>query len=64
MYERNGVETIVDSDGILRLNKKHIEEGLNHKDLRVTTVKYFPDYRKHRYEIVDGPIKQPNINFI
>ena len=39
MYERNGVETIVDSDGILRLNKKHIEEGLNHKNLRVTKVK-------------------------
>ena len=28
MYERNGVETIVDSDGVLRLNKKHIKEGL------------------------------------
>ena len=25
-------ETIVDSDGILRLNEKHIEEGLNHKN--------------------------------
>ena len=31
-YERNGVETIVDSDGILWLNKKHIEEGLNHEN--------------------------------
>ena len=30
-YERNGVETIVDSDGILWLNKKHIE-GLNHEN--------------------------------
>ena len=29
-YERNGVETI-DSDGILWLNKKHIEKGLDHK---------------------------------
>ena len=34
---RNGVETIVDSDGILFLNEKYIEEGLDHKSLRVTT---------------------------
>ena len=27
-YERNGIETIVDNEGILRLNKKHIEERL------------------------------------
>ena len=26
-YERNGKETIVDNDGILWLNEKHIEEG-------------------------------------
>ena len=25
-YERNGIETIVDNDGILWLNEKHIEE--------------------------------------
>ena len=36
--ERNGVETIVDSDGVLRLNQKHIE-GLDHKELRLNTVK-------------------------
>ena len=28
-YERSGVETIVDNDGILRLNEKHIEEASN-----------------------------------
>ena len=33
MYEINGVETIVDSDGVLWLNKKHIEEGLEYKIL-------------------------------
>ena len=32
-YERNGIETIVDNDGILWLNEKHIEEGLDHKNL-------------------------------
>ena len=37
-YERNDVETIVESDGILRLNEKRIEEGLDHKKLQV--IKY------------------------
>ena len=37
-YGRNGVETIVDNDGILWLNEKHIEEGLDHKDLREITI--------------------------
>ena len=39
-YERNGVEAIVDSDGVLSLNEKHIEEGIDYENLRVTTVKY------------------------
>ena len=30
-YKRNGVETIVDSNGILRLNERHIVDGLDHK---------------------------------
>ena len=45
-YEREGVDTIVDSDGRLWLNAKHIE-GLDHKNLQVTTVKYLSDHRKH-----------------
>ena len=32
-YERNGIETKVDNDGILWLNDKHIEEGLGHRKL-------------------------------
>ena len=32
-YERNDTETIVDNAGILCLNEKHIEEGLDHKYL-------------------------------
>ena len=55
-YERNGVETIVDSDGILRLNEKH-REKLDHKNLRMTAVKYFSDHRKRRYEWLDEPKK-------
>ena len=39
-YERNAVETIGDSDGILSLNEKHIEEGLDHKNVQKITVKY------------------------
>ena len=39
------------------LNKKHIEEGLEYKILRVTIVKYLSDHRKHRYELVDEPKK-------
>ena len=38
--ERNGIETIVDNDGILWLNDKHIEERLDHKKLRATILKY------------------------
>ena len=53
MYERNSVETIVYSDEILWLNEKHIEEGLDHKALQVTTVKHLSGYRKHRYELSD-----------
>ena len=33
------VERIVDNDGILWLDEKHIEEGLNHKNLREVTTK-------------------------
>ena len=51
-YERNGVETIVDSNGILWLNQKH-NERLDHKNVRVTTEKYFSDHRKHRCELVE-----------
>ena len=42
-YERSGIETIVGNDGILWLNEKHTEEGLDH--------------RKHRHELVDEPKK-------
>ena len=45
-YERNGVETIVDNDEILWLNKKHIEEELNIKNELATTIKYSFGYNK------------------
>ena len=37
IYERNGIETMVDNDGILLLNEKHTEEELDHKTLREIT---------------------------
>ena len=49
------VETIEDSDGILLLNEKTREEGLDHKNLRVTTIKYLSNHRKHRYALIDEP---------
>ena len=33
-YERNGIVTIVDNDGKLYLNEKHIEERLGHKNCK------------------------------
>ena len=45
-------------------NEKHKEESLYQKYLRVTTVKYLSGHRKHRYELVDQPKKQPNRIFI
>ena len=46
------------------MNEKHIEEGLNHKNLEVTAVKYLSDYNKHRYKLVDERKRQPNSTFI
>ena len=43
---KNGADIIVDRDGILWFNEKHIEEDLDHKHLRGTTVKYISDHRK------------------
>ena len=44
---KKSVESIVDSDGILWLNEKHIEARLGYKYWRMTTVKYLSDDRKH-----------------
>ena len=59
-YKKNDIEVIVDGIGMLWLNEKHVEEKLGHKNLTVITNKYDPVYRKHRYELVDKPKKQPN----
>ena len=51
-------------ENTLWLNEKHIEEKLGHKNLPAITNKYNKIYKKHRYELVDEPIKQPNRRFL
>ena len=63
MSERNAIEAIVDNDGILRLNEKHIEEGLDHKHLWEIAIKHHSDHRKHRYELLTE-LKNNAIEFL
>ena len=60
--ENNDIEVIIDGVNILWLNKKHIELG--HNNLSAVTNKYDKIYQKHRYELVDESIKQPNRRFL
>ena len=59
-YEKNNIEVIIDGIGKLWLNEKHREENLGHKNLPVITNKSDQLYKKHRYELVNKPKKQPN----
>ena len=58
-YERNHIETMVDNNGILWLNEKDIEEGLDHKNLGEITLKYHSDKRKNKCELVTEPKNNP-----
>ena len=58
--EGNYIEVIIDDVNTLWLNEKHINEQLGHKNLPAITNKF----KKHRYELVDEPIKQPNRRFL
>ena len=62
--ENNDIEVIVAGANPLQLNEKDIEEQLGHKNLPAITNKYDKIYKKHRYELVDEPIKQPNRRFL
>ena len=59
-YENNDTGVIVDRIGTLWLNEKHVEKKLGDRNLQVITNKYDPVYKKHRYELVDNPKKQPD----
>ena len=63
-FDNNDIEVIVDSIDTLWLNERHIEKKLSHKNLPAITNKYDEIYKKHRYELVDEPIKQPNRRFL
>ena len=63
-YENNNIEVIVNGIGMLWLNEKHIKEKLGHKNWPVITNKYDQVYKKHRYELVNKPKKQPNRRFL
>ena len=50
-FENNDIEVIIDGVNTLRLNEKHTEEQLGHKNLPGITKKYDKIYKKHRYEL-------------
>ena len=62
-YEINDIETIVHNDGISWLNEKHIEEGLDHKNLSEITTRYNSDHKKQN-GLVEEQKKQCNIIFL
>ena len=62
--ENNDIKVIIDSVNALWLSDRHIEEQLGHKNLPAVTNKYNKIYKKHRYELVDEPIKQPYRRFL
>ena len=63
-YENNNIEVTADGSGTLWLNEKYVEEKLVRKNLPVIISKYDPVYKKHRYELVDKPKRQPNRRFV
>ena len=63
-YENSDIEVIVDCNGTLRLNEKHVKEKLGHENLPAITNKYDSVYKKRRYKLVDKPKKQPNGRFL
>ena len=62
-WGKNEVEAIA-FNGICWLNEKNVEELLGCANLVAITRRYDPKYRKHRYELVDNPKKQPNRTFL
>ena len=63
-YENNNIEVITDKFGKIWLNEMHLQEQLGHKHLRAVTKKYYEEYKKYRYELINDLIKQPNRKFI
>ena len=47
----------------MRLNEKHVEQELDHRNLWEITIKYHSKIRKHRYEL-DNKSKNNAIEFL
>ena len=62
--ENNGIEIIVDSGNALWLNEKNIEKKLGRKNVPAISNKYNKIYKKHRYELINKPIKQSDRGFL
>ena len=63
-YENNGIEVITDQFGQLWLNERHVQQQLEHQNLRVVTNNYDKEHKKSRFELIDDPIKQSCRRFI
>ena len=46
------------------LNERHVEQQLGRKSVQAVTNTRDEKCKKHRYELIDEPIKQPNRRFI
>ena len=62
--ENNDIEVIADSVNALWPNERHIDVQLGHKNLPAVTNKYDKIYKKHRYKLVDEPMKQSYRRFL
>lgn len=59
MYGNNGVEVIMNNNGILWLIEKHTKEESKHRNLPVFAKKNHSVYRSHKNDLAEKPKKQP-----
>ena len=63
-YENNGKEIITDKLGELRLNERHVQQQLGHKNLQTVTKKYVKEYKKSISELNESKINHVEDLFI
>ena len=63
-YENNGKEIITDKLGELRLNERHVQQQLGHKNLQTVTNKYVKEYKKSISELNESKINHVEDLFI
>ena len=63
-YENNGKEIITDKLGELRLNERHVQQQLGHKNLQTFTNKYVKEYKKSISELNESKINHVEDLFI